>query len=187
MLSSFFQLTPAHAILIHFPLALIPAALAADALGRWKGSTSLSHAGWWAIALCTLVAPFTAVSGWLWMRQMADMDHPELAYHQWLGTALPVAVLLLAVWRFRLHRAQLHASKPYLAALLVAFGAVTVQGHLGGLMSFGGEPAAATSPMPPPGGDGHQHHHSEGTAPATTRPDDAGWSNSIKVKEHHHE
>jgi hypothetical protein len=35
-----------------------------------------------------VVSPFTALAGWLWLRQMGGMDVPEMAIHKWLGTAL---------------------------------------------------------------------------------------------------
>lgn len=184
----FFELTPLHPILIHFPLALIPVALATDLLGRWKNNASLTHAGWWTLLFAAIATPATSVSGWIWMRQMADMDHPELVYHQWLGTALPLVLIALALWRFRSHRQARPAPGAYLAVLFLTLIAVMVQGHLGGLMSFGAEPSAPdTATSQPADGHGHDHHHMDNATPATTQPDGDGWSDSIKVKEHHHE
>jgi uncharacterized membrane protein len=185
---NFFQMTPPHAILIHFPLALIPAAFAADVLGRWFKNISLSHTGWWAILFATLAAPLTAASGWIWMRQMADMDHAELVYHKWLGISLAMLLIPLAAWRFRLHRRQGPASGAYLVVLAIALLGVMVQGHLGGMMTFGNEPAADEAATSQPAENhGHDHHHMDNAAPATTQSEQDGWGNSIKVKEHHHE
>ena len=195
MLPGFFQLPPLHPVLIHFPLALIPVALVCDAIGKWRNNVSLTHAAWWSMLFATLAAPLTAASGWLWLRQMGDMDHSELVYHQWLGTALPILLIPIAWWRFCLHGAQRTVPNSHLSVLGFALLAVMIQGHLGGMMSFGNEasPDMQAPPASQPAEQGGHHHNMDNmqgmpnASPATSPATEDGWGTSIKVQEHHHE
>ena len=190
-----FSLPVLHPIFVHFPVALLPVAVACDLLGRVTGRASLAHAAWWALLFATLAAPVTAATGWYWLWNMGDMDHVEMKIHQWLGTALPLLLIPLAVWRYRIHMSDRRCSWPFLATLIAALMAVTVQGHLGGLMSFGEEQQAAVGDMHdqmnmPMNGQTMQMHGDATrptSAPAEGTPDKDGWSDTIHVKEHRHE
>jgi len=62
---------------------------------------------------------------------------PPMTIHKWLGTALAVIFIGLVFWRWRIHRrAQGAPSWAYLACAAIVLGALTLQGHLGGKMSF---------------------------------------------------
>lgn len=192
-----FEIPVLHPIFVHFPVALLPVAVVCDLLGRLTGRASLAHAGWWALLFATLAAPVTAATGWYWLWNMGDMDHAEMRVHQWLGTALPLLLILLAFWRYRIHMSNRRCSWPYLATLIAALIAVTVQGHLGGLMSFGEENQPAVGDthdhmnMPMNGQKMQMHNNAaDATQPTTGAAEsssgDDGWSDTIHVKEHHH-
>ncbi len=173
-MTGFFQLPPLHPILVHFPVALLPVTFACDLLGRFTGRRSLTHAGWWALVFATAAAPLTAASGWLWLGDMDGMTHhTEMVIHQWLGTAVPLFLLLLTFWRYRFHRRDKEVSLSYLAAAATLVAAVTVQGHIGGMMTFGNAPSMLTTPTSQPT-----------TQHTQTQTKDDGWSDSIRVKEH---
>jgi uncharacterized membrane protein len=129
--------SPLHPILVNFTAALVPASLFSDVLGRLLRRQSLTAAGWWMLLYAAAITPFTALAGWLWLRRMGGMDMPPMTIHKWLGTALAVLFLPLVLWRWRIQRRSHGApSWLYLACAAVVVGALTLQGHFGGKMSF---------------------------------------------------
>ena len=131
------ELPPAHPILVNFTAALLPISLICDVLGRILRKPSLQSAAWWTLLFGAAITPFTALAGWIWLRHMPDMDMPAMRVHQWLGTALAVVLIPLAIWRARRPARERPAGVLYLVALAVCTAALVLQGHLGGSMSFG--------------------------------------------------
>ena len=180
-----FQLPPLHPILVNFTAALIPASLLSDLLGRVTRKQSLVSAGWWMLLYAAIVTPFTALAGWLWLRQMPGMDVRAMWVHQWLGTALAAVLVPLAFWRGRMHVRSRAVSVAYLVVASLLTTALVVQGHLGGSMSFGasdsdGDSHAATTPhaMTPPATS-----NSEAVPPTTTQPHDHNWRDHLELRE----
>ncbi len=161
---------PLHPILVNFTAALLPASLVSDVLGRLLRRQSLTAAGWWMLLYAALITPFTALAGWFWLRQMSGMDMPPMTIHKWLGTALAAMFLALTFWRWRIQRrAEGAPSGLYLVCAAIVVGALTLQGHLGGKMSFGGDNA-------PPDSHAMDHGASHQNAPTT-------WHDHIDVKD----
>jgi uncharacterized membrane protein len=147
------SLPPLHPILVNFTAALVPVSLASDLLGRVLRRGSLQAAGWWTLLYAAIITPFTALAGWLWLQSMADMDHPEMAIHRWLGTALAAVLVPLVVWRGWLYRRGSAPSISYLLACAVFVAGLVYQANLGGRMSFEPEESAEAG-----------HTHATGTA-----------------------
>lgn len=127
-----------HPILVNFTAGLVPASLASDFLGRWTGKRSLHHTGWWSILYATLITPLTAIAGFMWKQSIEEFVPKEvLSVHEWLGTALVGALILLAYWRGRIHRRDDVPDILYLAAAFVVVAALVVQGSIGGKLVFG--------------------------------------------------
>ena len=144
---------PLHPVLVNFTAALIPASFVSDFLGRVLRKDSLRAAGFWTFLYATILTPFTALAGWLWLNDAGDMGHAEMVAHQWVGTALPVLMLPLLFWRWKLHRANATPGIAYLVASALLVAALTIQGHLGGMMSFGaGDSGGKTESV------GHHEH-----------------------------
>ncbi len=139
------QMTPIHPILVNFTAALVPTSFAADLLGRWFGKRSLSSTGWWTLMAATLITPLTVAAGWYWKLQsdMSGMDTRQMAVHQWLGSGLAVLFVGLAIWRGQLFRRDRIPGFGYLSVLAILVGLLTLQGHLGGVMSFGDDDTVA--------------------------------------------
>lgn len=170
-MSWFTSLPPLHPILVNFTAALVPASLLSDVLARVLKRESLRSAAWWMLLYAAVITPLTATAGWFWLDDMGGMDHREMDVHKWLGTALTVVFLLLAAWRGRFHARGVAPGALYLITVGLVVAALTLQGHLGGMMSFGtGEasaedvPKRAGTPMTQPAkpsDDGHRHEHGE--------------------------
>lgn len=164
---SFFTPPPLHPILVHFTAALVPVSFLCDLLGRMLRRQSLLSAGWWTLVVATVVTPLTALSGWLWMRQLDGMDHAEMFIHRWMGISLSAVLPVLAVWRGRENTPGVPGVLYLVAAGLFVL-ALSVQGHLGGMMSFGAaEPEPSHSQRHGSGGYDHEHT----------------WSPQIELKE----
>jgi len=161
---------PLHPILVNFTAALVPASLVSDVLGRLLRRQSLTAAGWWMLLYAALITPFTVLAGWMWLRQMSDMDMPPMTIHKWLGTALAALFLALLFWRWRIQqRADVAPSRLYLVCAAMIVGALTLQGHLGGKMSFSSDNAQS---------DSHATGHD-----ATHQNSPTKWHDHIDVKD----
>lgn len=174
------ELPPVHPILVNFTAALLPASLLSDVLGRILRRPSLTAAGWWTLLYAAVITPLTALAGWWWFRQMADMDHPQMAVHKWLGTGLAAAFLALLWWRWRIRRRQADGAPgwPYLICAALLFLALVLQGHLGGTMSFGDSGGGGGDDRPAPEHQGHE------PAAAATQASGHGiqWHDHLDVK-----
>ena len=186
----FLQPPPLHPILVNLTAGLIPVAVGFDLLGRWLRRESLASAGFWMTMVAAAVTPFTALAGWLWMDDMGGGGE-AMVIHKWLGTALAAIIVALAVWRWSIRRRHApqrltlterdtfrraapdrHAGPgaAYLAVAVLFVLSLAVQGHLGGMMSFGEEHHE------PPAGESAPAAAAPTTAPISS---DAGWKYAL--------
>ena len=162
---------PLHPILVNFTAALVPASFVSDALARVLRRESLRSAAWWMLFYAAAVTPLTAAAGWFWLDDMGGMDHEgRMGVHKWLGTALAGVFVLLAWWRGRLHARGRAPGTLYLLAAGAVVAALTVQGHVGGMMSFG------------PGHGTEQTQPADGSAP--TGHGETGHDHGIRWRDH---
>jgi uncharacterized membrane protein len=128
-----------HPILVNFTAALLPLALLSDILGLLFRRQSFHHAAWWMVLYAALITPFTAAAGWWWKRSAgADLPQNLITVHQWLGTSAVLLFVVLAIWRWRIHKRDASPGIAYLAFALIVVLALVYQGSLGGRMVFGG-------------------------------------------------
>src|SRR5262249_48409543 len=123
-----------HPLLVHFPIALILAAAAAEIVAIHTG-----RASWRAIAVANVragaaMAAFTAVAGW----GLADAVEPSslLTWHRWIGLAggtVAIGAALLSAGPEGTARRLV----AYRAALFSAAALVAAAGHLGGTLVWG--------------------------------------------------
>ncbi len=127
-----------HPILVNFTAALLPLALLSDVLGLFFKRQSLHNAAWWMVLYEAILTPFTAAAGW-WWKHAAGAHLPQrlITVHQWLGTTAAVLFIVLALWRWSIHKRRVAPSIGYLAFAAVAVLALIYQGSLGGAMVFG--------------------------------------------------
>src|SRR6478672_5337362 len=127
-----------HVVLIHFPIALFPAAVAFDYLAQWTKSRTLAAAAYFNLlvaAAFTVPVIATGFAAWQWALEGQPLKG-ILLMHLVQGCASS-ALISFVLW---IHwRAQRHPEKPLpnyrlpieaLAALLVG-----LTGHLGGFLS----------------------------------------------------
>jgi len=135
-----FPHTPAHIhpILVNFTASLVPVSLFCDVVGRASRKQSLTDAAWWTLLLAACITPFTGLAGLMWKKSVAGMVPPEvLRRHQWLGITLAAALVLLAIWRWRIQARNSAPAAGYLVIALIVVAALVYQGSLGGQMLFG--------------------------------------------------
>jgi uncharacterized membrane protein len=68
-LQKFVMVTRLHPILVNFTAALVPVSVASDFLGWLVEADSLRQTAWWTLFYTTVVTPFTAITGWLFVSQ----------------------------------------------------------------------------------------------------------------------
>lgn len=122
-----------HPFAVHFPLALFPIAWAALMLARRRGDTEPLIR-----SIIVVAGGSAAVAGALgWLNggfALTDAD-PILMWHRWLGTALGIAGLAIAIWSWR--KASAAHSRAMAWALGLATLALLVQGWFGGALVHG--------------------------------------------------
>ena len=168
------EFPPLHPLLVNFTAALIPASVLSDWLGRFSRRDSFQAAAWWMILYAAVVTPFTAAAGWWWRVQGNHPADSMMLWHQWLGTSMAVVAVLLAYWRWRLRHRSRAPGAAYLTAATLAVAALTVQAHLGAVMSFGATPGTAVHGHPDAGpADGEGGDKSRASTRAVDEPSDA--------------
>jgi uncharacterized membrane protein len=129
-----------HPILVNFTAALIPTSIGSDLLGKVLRRQSFSHAAWWMLFYAALITPLTALTGWLWKSSLDVAAAPPadiIFLHQWIGSALAVAFIVLAIWRGQIHRRGEAPNVAYFLLASVVLVLLIYQGSLGGMMVFG--------------------------------------------------
>jgi len=128
-----------HPLLVHFPIALVIVAVAAEAGASLTGNTR-----WRAIAMANLCAgaPFavvSAVAGWRLASALGLDPTPILAWHRWLGAAGAGVTVLAALATLAARRESARGLRVYRIALATAALLVAAAGHFGGLMVWGAD------------------------------------------------
>lgn len=127
-----------HPILVNFTAALLPLAFLSDILGRILRRQSFHHAAWWMVLYAAVITPFTAAAGWWWrLTEGSTLPANLITVHEWLGTTAVVLFVVLAIWRWSIHKRDASPNWAYLTFALIVVLALVYQGSLGGRMVFG--------------------------------------------------
>jgi uncharacterized membrane protein len=128
-----------HPLLVHFPIALVIVAFAAEVL-----ATARNSGRWRAVAVANIrlgagVAVVAALAGW--RLALASNGHTTsiLEWHRWLGVMATGATIAAALAASGAERRFLPALWIYRITLFVAASLVAVTGHVGGLMVWGAD------------------------------------------------
>ena len=165
---------PLHPLLVHFPIALLVTAFVADVSFVLTALDSLRDAGWWMLFAAAVSGVGTVLAGLFDMsRAQLDEDvHPRVHRHMWVGIALSVLIVLLAVWRWVFFSdPSTSLSSIYLDAAFLVVALAGFQGWLGGELVYThgvfvrqkkgrDESLAEESPShAKAAGPGHEHSH----------------------------
>lgn len=122
-----------HTLIVHFPIAFFPAALFTAIAGRRR--PAFAKPVQFLVVAGGVVAPVAAILGWLnGGFTMSDSD-PLLAVHRWLGTAIGIGGLGLAVWAWK--QPEEDRGIGMILGLAAVTAAIVVQGWFGGALVHG--------------------------------------------------
>jgi uncharacterized membrane protein len=126
-----------HPLLVHFPIALVLAAAAAELVALAAPRTA-----WRAVALANIRAGaalgvVTAVTGWLFASSPLIDGSPSLEWHRWVGMAGAAGAIGAALLSSRLRASSRGSAFVYRVTLFVTALLVAITGHLGGTLVWG--------------------------------------------------
>jgi uncharacterized membrane protein len=134
---SIIQLGHLHPLLVHFPIALVLAAAAAEAAAIvWPMRP------WHVVAVMNVrvgaaFSAVTAVAGWLFVSSAAIDHTPPLEWHRWVGIAGAVISSAAALLSSTRPDRSPRSVGAYRLALFAAAVLVGIAGHLGGMLVWG--------------------------------------------------
>jgi uncharacterized membrane protein len=128
------RLQEVHPALVHYPIALLPTALGADALGRLTGSESLLEIGRRLTPVAAGATLLAGLFGFVAQETVRTDETTEelLATHRTLNIGLVALAAALAGKRARMRRPTLG----YLAVGAAGIGVMAYSAYLGGTMVY---------------------------------------------------
>jgi uncharacterized membrane protein len=128
------RLSELHPSLVHFPIALLPAAVGADLLANLTGSERLADAGRVLMPIAAASAVISAAAGLVAQEEVVAEGTARdiLTTHRTLNLSLTMVGTAMAVYRMGRER----AGAGYLALGLAGLGALGYSAYLGGKMVY---------------------------------------------------
>lgn len=124
-----------HPIIVHFPIAFFPAAFFTAIVGRRRPAFAAPVQ--FLVVAGGIIAPVAAVLGWFGGGFNLAADDWLLTWHRWLGTAIGIGALALAVWAWK--KPEQDRGAGMIAGLGIISAAIIIQGWFGGAMMRGME------------------------------------------------
>ena len=126
-----------HPLLVHFPIALVLTAAAAELV-----AIATPRKTWRRIAVANIRAGaamgvVAAITGWLFASSPMVDATTSLEWHRWLGMAAVAGAMGAALLSWRLHESSRRSAFVYRFALFVTALLVAITGHLGGTLVWG--------------------------------------------------
>ena len=126
-----------HPLLVHFPIALVLAAAAAELV-----VIATARKAWRPVAVANICAAaaigiVTAFTGWLFAASPSVDVTRSLEWHRWLGMAGAVGAIGAALLSSRLHVSSRGTAFAYRCLLFATALLVAITGHLGGTLVWG--------------------------------------------------
>ena len=122
-----------HPMLVHFPIAFIPAALFTAIVGRKR--PGFAKPVQFLVVTAGVTAPFAMLSGWLSGGFELGLDDWMMQSHRWLGTGIGIGAFALGV--FALRRPEQDRGSGMIVGLSILTAAIFVQGWFGGALVHG--------------------------------------------------
>src|ERR1700745_1931849 len=126
-----------HPVIIHFPIALFIASVVFEALAAWRRQPVLATVAYYNLLGAALTIPFAIATGlgaWQWQLEGATLKG-NLRLHMICALTSASLIFVLCWMRLRLRAKGASPSIAYFAVMGLALMAITLTGHLGGILS----------------------------------------------------
>jgi len=126
-----------HPVIIHFPIALFIASVVFDVLAIWRKHPALAAVAYYNLVGAATTIPFAIATGlgaWRWQLEGAALKG-NLMLHLICALTSASLIFILCWMRSRLHVKNISPGKAYVAVTFLALMAITLTGHLGGILS----------------------------------------------------
>jgi uncharacterized membrane protein len=126
-----------HPVIIHFPIGLFIASVVFDVLAKWRGKMILASVAYYNLIGAAVSLPFALATGlgaWRWQLEGATLKGTLLLHV--IGALTSASLIFILCWmRSRLRTAGKPQGFIYFSVTLLALMAITLTGHLGGILS----------------------------------------------------
>jgi uncharacterized membrane protein len=126
-----------HPVIIHFPIALFIASAVFEALAVWRKQPLFATVAYYNLIGAALSIPFTITTGilaWQWQLEGATLKG-NLRLHLICALISASLIIVLCWMRWRLRAEGRPPRFVYFAIMSLALMAITLTGHLGGILS----------------------------------------------------
>ena len=126
-----------HPVIIHFPIGLFIASVVFDLLAVWRKQPILASVAYYNLLGDALTLPLAIVTGlgaWQWQLEGATLKG-NLRLHMICAVTSALLIFFLCWMRSRLRAKNIPPGVSYVAVTLFALMAITLTGHLGGIVS----------------------------------------------------
>ena len=131
-----------HPVIIHFPIGLFIASVVFDLLAVWRKKPILAAVAYYNLLGAALTLPLAIATGlgaWQWQLEGATLKG-NLRLHMICAVTSALLIFFLCWMRSRLRAKNISPGVSYVAVTLFALMAITLTGHLGGIVSGVGMP-----------------------------------------------
>lgn len=126
-----------HPVIIHFPIGLFIASVVFDLLAVWRKKPALAAVAYYNLLGAALTLPLAIATGlgaWQWQLEGATLKG-NLRLHMICAVTSALLIFFLCWMRSRLRVKNISPGVSYVAVTLFALMAITLTGHLGGIVS----------------------------------------------------
>ena len=126
-----------HPVIIHFPIGLFIASVVFDLLAVWRKKPILAAVAYYNLLGAALTLPLAIATGlgaWQWQLEGATLKG-NLRLHMICALTSALLIFFLCWMRSRLRAKNISPGVSYAAVTLFALMAITLTGHLGGIVS----------------------------------------------------
>ena len=126
-----------HPVIIHFPIGLFMASVVFDLLAVWRKQPILAAVAYYNLLGAALTLPLAIATGlgaWQWQLEGATLKG-NLRLHMICAVTSALLIFFLCWTRSRLRAKNISPGVSYVTVTLFALMAITLTGHLGGIVS----------------------------------------------------
>jgi len=126
-----------HPVIVHFPIALFISSVVFEGLAIWRKKPVFGVIAYYNLLGAAITAPVAIATGlgaWQWQLEGAKLKG-NLLLHMICALTSVSLIFVLSWMRSRLHAKTISPGIAYFAVTLLALMAITLTGHLGGILS----------------------------------------------------